>query len=104
MVSHRSMFAAGIAAAFAVGAHGQTVELLHHSDGESQLIDAGSGLEDFGGIARFATVIANLRADAAVAGGATRSCSPPVTTSSPAPSSTPRSRTACRTSTPSAST
>jgi len=68
MVSHRSMFAAGIAAAFAVGAHGQTVELLHHSDGESQLIDAGSGLEDFGGIARFATVIANLRADAAVAG------------------------------------
>ena len=35
--------------------------LLHNNDGESQLINAGSGLEDFGGVARFATVVDNLR-------------------------------------------
>ncbi len=29
--------------------------VLHNNDGESQLIDAGSGLSDFGGAARFAT-------------------------------------------------
>jgi 2',3'-cyclic-nucleotide 2'-phosphodiesterase (5'-nucleotidase family) len=29
--------------------------VLHNNDGESQVIDAGSGLEDFGGLARFAT-------------------------------------------------
>ncbi len=40
------------------------LHLLHHNDGESQLIDAGSGLEDFGGVARFATVVADLRAEA----------------------------------------
>ena len=32
-----------------------TLTLLHNNDGESQLVDAGSGLEDFGGIARFVT-------------------------------------------------
>ncbi|MEE4299392.1 MAG: metallophosphoesterase, partial [Pseudomonadales bacterium] len=42
--------------------------ILHHNDGESQLIDAGSGLEDFGGIARFKTVVDNLRAEAALNG------------------------------------
>ncbi len=41
------------------------LHLLHHNDGESQLIDAGSGLEDFGGVARFATVVSDLRAEAA---------------------------------------
>ncbi|MEQ8317489.1 MAG: 5'-nucleotidase C-terminal domain-containing protein [Phycisphaerales bacterium] len=40
------------------------LHLLHHNDGESQLIDAGSGLEDFGGVARFATVVSDLRAEA----------------------------------------
>ena len=41
--------------------------VLHNNDGESQLIDAGSGLEDFGGVARFATLVENLRAAAPVA-------------------------------------
>jgi len=38
--------------------------LLHHSDGESQLIDAGSGIESFGGVARFATLVDNLEREA----------------------------------------
>ncbi len=38
--------------------------VLHNNDGESQLIDAGAGLEDFGGIARFATVVDDLRDEA----------------------------------------
>ncbi len=38
--------------------------VLHNNDGESQLIDAGSGLEDFGGVARFATLVDDLRAEA----------------------------------------
>jgi 5'-nucleotidase len=36
--------------------------VLHNNDGESQLINAGEGLEDFGGVARFATLVNNLRA------------------------------------------
>ena len=45
--------------------------VLHNNDGESQLIDAGSDLSDFGGVARFATLVENLRAGAptAPAGG-----------------------------------
>ncbi len=31
--------------------------VLHNNDGESRLVDAGSGLEAFGGIARFASVV-----------------------------------------------
>ena len=31
--------------------------ILHNNDGESQLVDLGPGLEDFGGVARFATVV-----------------------------------------------
>ncbi len=31
--------------------------ILHNNDGESQLVDLGSDLEDFGGVARFATVV-----------------------------------------------
>ena len=38
--------------------------VLHNHDGESQLIHAGSDLQDFGGVARFATLVENLRADA----------------------------------------
>lgn len=35
--------------------------LLHNNDGESDLINLGSGLEDFGGVARFASVVRKLR-------------------------------------------
>ena len=35
--------------------------VLHNNDGESQLINAGTGIEDFGGVARFATVVDQLR-------------------------------------------
>ncbi|MFQ5694788.1 MAG: bifunctional metallophosphatase/5'-nucleotidase [Terriglobia bacterium] len=35
--------------------------VLHNNDGESQLINAGSGLEDFGGVARFATLVDELK-------------------------------------------
>jgi 5'-nucleotidase len=56
-------------AASALAAHaGPEVALwltiLHNNDGESQLINAGDGREDFGGVARFATLVENLRADA----------------------------------------
>lgn len=66
--------AAGLLAAPAVAGGPQTdfwLTVLHNNDGESQLIDAGTGLEDFGGAARFATVVANLRDQArtAPAGG-----------------------------------
>ncbi len=66
--------AAGLMAAPAAAGGPQAefwLTVLHNNDGESQLIDAGSGLEDFGGAARFATVVANLRAQArtAPAGG-----------------------------------
>ncbi len=45
-----------------------TLTILHNNDGESQLINAGSGLEDFGGVARFKTLVDGLRADAAASG------------------------------------
>ena len=38
--------------------------ILHNNDGESQLINAGRGLEDFGGAARFAALVAKLRQEA----------------------------------------
>src|SRR6266498_4593824 len=38
--------------------------ILHNDDSESQLIDAGPGLEDFGGVARFATLAQKLRIEA----------------------------------------
>ena len=44
---------------------GSIVTLLHNNDGESQLIDAGSGLEDYGGAARFVSLV-NATAAAAV--------------------------------------
>lgn len=47
--------------------------ILHNNDGESQLIDAGSGLEDFGGAARFVTLVGQLRAAATPADTAARS-------------------------------
>ena len=70
MTSHRTLPAVAItaAAAFAAAAGAQSIEILHHSDGESQLIDAGGSLSDFGGVARFATRVADLRAAASAAG------------------------------------
>ena len=38
--------------------------ILHNNDGESQVINAGAGLEDFGGAARFKTVADNLKWEA----------------------------------------
>ncbi len=38
--------------------------ILHNNDGESQVIDAGTGLEDFGGAARFKTVVDMLKREA----------------------------------------
>jgi 2',3'-cyclic-nucleotide 2'-phosphodiesterase (5'-nucleotidase family) len=38
--------------------------LLHNNDGESRLINLGAGREDFGGVARFKTVVDELRAEA----------------------------------------
>jgi len=36
----------------------------HNNDGESQLIDAGTGSEDYGGVARLATLVDDLEAEA----------------------------------------
>lgn len=41
-----------------------TLTVLHNNDAESQLIDAGTGLEDFGGAARATTLVDNLKAAA----------------------------------------
>jgi 5'-nucleotidase len=38
--------------------------VLHNNDGESQVVDAGSGLEDFGGAARFKAVVDDLKWEA----------------------------------------
>lgn len=38
--------------------------VLHNNDGESQVINAGAGLEDFGGAARFKTVVDMLKREA----------------------------------------
>ena len=41
------------------------LHVLHHADGESQIINAGAGsLADFGGVARFKTLVDNLKAEA----------------------------------------
>jgi 5'-nucleotidase len=39
--------------------------VIHFNDGESQLIDAGPGREDVGGLARFAAVVARIRSEVA---------------------------------------
>jgi 5'-nucleotidase len=41
-----------------------TVTILHLNDNESQLLNAGNGLQDFGGAARAVTVVKNLRSAA----------------------------------------
>ncbi len=45
-----------------------TLTVLHNNDGESQLVNAGGGIEDFGGVARFATQVRAQRADARASG------------------------------------
>lgn len=43
--------------------------ILHNNDGESQLINAGEGMEDFGGVDRFKTLADRLKAEARMDGG-----------------------------------
>lgn len=50
-----------------------SLTVLHNNDGESQLINAGSGLENFGGAARFTSVVKNLRNTATTDGVVTLS-------------------------------
>ncbi|WP_420637458.1 bifunctional metallophosphatase/5'-nucleotidase [Candidatus Poriferisocius sp.] len=54
--------------------HADTDELqlviLHHNDGESQLVQASSDLPDFGGAARFASLVHQLRDEATADGAA----------------------------------
>jgi alkaline phosphatase len=57
-LDHRLFLAADLVGDF-------VLTIVHNNDGESQLINAGSGLQDFGGVARFKTVVDNLRAEAA---------------------------------------
>ncbi len=44
------------------GAADFTLTLMHNNDGESQLIDLGTGLEEYGGAARFTTLVNVARA------------------------------------------
>ncbi len=44
--------------------------ILHHNDGESQLVQASSDLPDYGGVARFASLVHQLRSQAAEDGAA----------------------------------
>lgn len=48
-----------------------TLTILHNNDGESQLVNAGSDLEDFGGVARFAALVDQLRSEAVDGSGNT---------------------------------
>jgi 5'-nucleotidase len=64
-----STFAATATAAPRHDPHDFTLTILHNNDAESQLINAGIGIEDFGGAARFATVVRNEKAAANRGGG-----------------------------------
>jgi 2',3'-cyclic-nucleotide 2'-phosphodiesterase (5'-nucleotidase family) len=55
--------AAGIAVPGTAAAQELCLTILHNNDGESQLVNAGPGLEDFGGAARFARVVRQQRLD-----------------------------------------
>ena len=41
----------------------QQLTIIHFNDGESHLLNAGAGREDYGGIARFTTIIKDIRSD-----------------------------------------
>ncbi|MEL6252316.1 MAG: 5'-nucleotidase C-terminal domain-containing protein [Bacteroidota bacterium] len=43
---------------------GFTLTILHNNDAESQIVDAGGGREEFGGAARFKTVVDQLKGEA----------------------------------------
>jgi 2',3'-cyclic-nucleotide 2'-phosphodiesterase (5'-nucleotidase family) len=64
-----ALVAVSVAGAPAAPAHGDehrpafTLTILHNNDGESKLVNA-PGNPDFGGVARFATLVEQLRADA----------------------------------------
>ncbi|MBN3036511.1 MAG: choice-of-anchor I family protein, partial [Bacteroidales bacterium] len=45
-----------------------TLTILHNNDAESQLINAGTGVEDFGGVARFKSLADSLKAEAMMNG------------------------------------
>ena len=45
-----------------------SLTILHNNDGESQLLNAGSDIEDFGGVDRFTTLINDLRTNATTDG------------------------------------
>ena len=49
---------------------GLQLVILHHNDGESQLVQASSDLPDYGGVARFASLVHQLRSQAADDGAA----------------------------------
>ena len=51
-------------AAFADGSRVITLTIVHLNDNESQLLNAGKGMENFGGAARAVTVIKNIRSTA----------------------------------------
>lgn len=44
------------------------LSVLHHSGGQGALLDAGPGLENFGGVARFATLVEDTRFDSSTFG------------------------------------
>jgi 5'-nucleotidase len=46
-----------------------TLTVLHNNDGESKLLSAGADLEDFGGAARFASVVRQEKQNARLCGG-----------------------------------
>lgn len=61
--------AAVVAAAPAAAQERFTLTVLHHNDGESQLVNAGSGeLEEFGGVAKFETLVRERRRNALCGG------------------------------------
>lgn len=69
----RKLLSSTIVAACALGlaapaANAVMLTILHNNDGESQLINAGSGLENFGGAARFVTLVDQIRSQRLGAG------------------------------------
>ena len=62
-----------VLSAIPAGAQGgeYTLTILHNNDGESQLIDAGGDNADFGGVARFAALVDQLRSEAVDGSGNT---------------------------------
>ncbi|MDP0499851.1 MAG: 5'-nucleotidase C-terminal domain-containing protein [Verrucomicrobiota bacterium JB022] len=72
MKLHRSLSLVGALIAGLFSVHSVSAQykltILHNNDAESQLINAGSGLEDYGGAARFVSLVNNLRTEANNAG------------------------------------